>query len=151
VLLAHRNTRAKHPPDNDISAWSVLGLAVRYAMFLGLDRAAIKPFLPEHTDLPTQEDFARLRVWINLLTCDCHLMLSTGLPASLDPEPIMKVVRSFAPHKDASQLGDSKIAAICELVTIVKKAAKSSGDPSVRSLDVGTLKRTNSEFDAWES
>lgn len=120
-------------------------------MFLGLDRAAIKPFLPEQTDPPTQQDFARLRVWINLLTCDCHLMLSAGLRASLDPEPIMKVVRNFASHKDALQPEDSKIAAICELVTIVKKAAKSSGDPSVRSLDAATLKRTNSEFDAWES
>ncbi|KUJ19134.1 uncharacterized protein LY89DRAFT_683068 [Mollisia scopiformis] len=136
---------------NDISAWSVLGLAIRYAIFLGLDRTAIKPFLPESTDSPTQEDFSRLRVWINILTCDCHLMLSAGLPASLDPEPMMKIVRNFAFHKDSLQPGDAKIAAICELVTIVKKAAKSSGDPSVRSLDAATLKKTNSEFDTWES
>ncbi|CZR61477.1 uncharacterized protein PAC_11373 [Phialocephala subalpina] len=136
---------------NDISAWSVLGLAIRYAIFLGLDRTAIKPFLAESTEFLTQEDFARLRVWINLLTCDCHLMLSAGLPASLDPEPMMKIARNFAFHKDALQPGDSKIAAICELVAIIKKSAKSSGDPSVRTLDAATLKRANSDFDAWES
>lgn len=136
---------------NDISAWSVLGLAIRYAIFLGLDRTVIEPFLSGFTESPTQEDFARLRVWINLLTCDCHLMLSAGLPASLDPEPIMKVARNFAFHKDSLKPSDSKIAAICELVTIIKKAAKSSGDPSVRTLDAATLKRANSDFDSWES
>jgi len=62
-------------------------------------------------------------------------MLAAGMPASLDVEPVTKIGRSFAAHKDSLQPRESQIAGICELVLVVKKAAKSSGDPSVRSLD----------------
>jgi hypothetical protein len=111
---------------------------------------AIEPFLPTCPKAPSQNDFARLRVWINLLTCDCHLMLSAGLPATLDPEPFTKIGRVFAGHRDSLQPADSQTAAICELALIVKRAAKTSGDPSVRNIDSATLKKVNAEFDSWE-
>ncbi|KAF4633609.1 hypothetical protein G7Y89_g4508 [Cudoniella acicularis] len=136
---------------NDISAWSVLGLAIRYSLFLGLDSTAVSPFSSPQTKTPTEDDFAKLRVWINLLTCDCHLMLSAGLPASLDPEPVAKVARSFFKQENALQPDDSRIAAISELVGIIRKAARSSGDPSVRKLDSKTLQKANAEFDDWEA
>ncbi|TVY84479.1 hypothetical protein LSUE1_G000773 [Lachnellula suecica] len=135
---------------NDISAWSVLGLAIRYSLFLGLDRTALIPFSSQSINIPDREDVARLRVWVNILTCDCHLMLSTGLPASLDPEPVTKIGRSFATRKDATQPEDSRLAAVSELVAIIKRAAKSSGDPRVRVLDPLSLKKANAEFDDWE-
>lgn len=136
---------------NDISAWSVLGLAIRYSLFLGLDKTSVSPFTNSNINHPTEDDFARLRVWINLLTCDCHLMLSAGLPASLNPEPVAKIAREFAKHELAFQPDDSRIAAISELVAIIRKAASSSGDPSVRVLDNVTLRKANAEFDDWES
>lgn len=78
-------------------------------------------------------------------------MLSAGLPASLDPEPVTKVGRAFAFHPDALPVDDVRIAAISELVAIIKKAARSSGDPRVRILDAISLKRANAEFDNWET
>ncbi|TVY35694.1 putative transcriptional regulatory protein [Lachnellula subtilissima] len=136
---------------NDISAWSVLGLAIRYSIFLGLDRSAVTPFSTPNSTGPGQEDFSRLRVWINVLTCDCHLMLSAGLPASVDPEPVTMIGRAFASHEKALQPDDSRVAAISELVAIIKRAAKSSGDPRLRVLDSASLKKANAEFDNWEA
>ncbi|TVY89300.1 hypothetical protein LAWI1_G001076, partial [Lachnellula willkommii] len=136
---------------NDISAWSVLGLAIRYSIFLGLDRSAVTPFSTPNSTGPEQEDFARLRVWINVLTCDCHLMLSAGLPASVDPEPVTMIGRAFASHEKALQPDDSRVAAISELGAIVKRAARSSGDPRLRVLDAASLKKANAEFDNWEA
>lgn len=137
--------------DNDISAWSVLGLAIRYSLFLGLDRSAVAPFSSLKSVIPSQEDFSRFRVWVNVLTCDCHLMLSAGLPASLDPEPVIKVGRTFAFHPSSQPVDDTRIAAISELVAIIRRAARSSGDPRARVLDVISLKRANADFDSWEA
>ncbi|EEA19474.1 conserved hypothetical protein [Talaromyces marneffei ATCC 18224] len=134
---------------NDVSAWSMLGLAIRYALFLGLQDSP-SAFLPERQASATVEDLARLRVWINLLTNDANLMLSSGLPASLNPEPVASVSQTFASHRDASQPEDMRVAALCELVVILKHAARSSGSPNVRALDAFSLRRANLEFDAWE-
>jgi hypothetical protein len=78
-------------------------------------------------------------------------MLSAGLPASLDPEPVTKVGRAFAFHPNELPTDDARIAAISELMAIIKKAARSSGDPRVRVLDAMSLKRANAEFDNWEA
>lgn len=134
---------------NDVSAWSMLGLAIRYALFLGLQDSP-SAFLPERQASATVEDLARLRVWINLLTNDANLMLSSGLPASLNPEPVALVSQAFASHRDAFQPEDMRVAALCELVAILKHAARSSGSPNVRALDAFSLRRANLEFDAWE-
>ncbi|RAO72892.1 uncharacterized protein BHQ10_008904 [Talaromyces amestolkiae] len=134
---------------NDVSAWSMLGLAIRYALFLGLQDSPAA-FSPERQASATVEDLARLRVWINLLTNDANLMLSSGLPASLNPEPVASVSQTFASHRDASQPEDMRVAALCELVAILKHAARSSGSPNVRALDAFSLRRANLEFDAWE-
>ncbi|KAL3439916.1 hypothetical protein BJX65DRAFT_300813 [Aspergillus insuetus] len=69
---------------NEISAWAVIGLAVRYALFLGLDHAARRPFTQHPTSGISTEEFGRLHVWYNLLRCDFNLMLTSGLPISLD-------------------------------------------------------------------
>ncbi|CAK7235906.1 hypothetical protein SCUCBS95973_009426 [Sporothrix curviconia] len=169
---------------NDVSTWSMLGLAIRYALLLGLHSDAVVPFLaspkgdqhpqyPQHAlhtpSRPTQQranglhgapvqpssvinvsDVSRLRVWINLLTCDANLMLSSGLPASLNPEPVADIARTFAAHRVAAQPDDTRAAALCELVVILKRAAKSSGRPNVRALDAVSLRKANADLDAWE-
>lgn len=77
-------------------------------------------------------------------------MLSSGMPASLDPRAVNKIVRYFSAHDDALQPDDSRLAAVSELVGIIHRASKSSGDPSVRALDAASLKKANAEFDDWE-
>ncbi|KAI0470545.1 hypothetical protein GGR56DRAFT_668055 [Xylariaceae sp. FL0804] len=173
---------------NDVSAWGVLGLAIRYALLLGLHRDAVAPFhrddsgyVPpggeadgpagqgdyrhqnhrrqgdneEHrrhsSSSVTRADIARLRVWINILTCDANLMLSSGLPASVNPEPVVAVSRRFAGHALASRPDDTRAAAIAELVAVLKRASRSSGRPDVRALDPASLRQANADFDGWEA
>lgn len=100
---------------NDISLWAILGLAGRYALLMGLDRNAVAPFQTQAT--VTEEQISRYRVWLNLLTCDCLLMLTSGLPSSLDPIPGASVARRFCSQK--SQMpGDARIAGLLELAAI---------------------------------
>lgn len=133
---------------NDISAWAVLGLAFRYATFLGLDRAAIVPFQGPTKEI-SLEDFSRLRVWYNLITCDCNLMLTSGLPASLDPTLAASVAQNFGSHRLAQQPGDLRYTALMELAVIVYRATRSGGDFSGRQLDVYSLRKANTELDDW--
>ncbi|RDW62413.1 hypothetical protein BP6252_11846 [Coleophoma cylindrospora] len=143
---AHPRYKSRY---NDISAWAVLGLAVRYAVILGLDRAAIAPF--QGSDEPiSEEDMSRLRVWHNLVTCDCNLMLASGLPASLDPAPAASVARVFGTHSNAQQPADLRVTALVELVVIAHRATRSSSDFSGRHLDTFSLRKANTELDEWE-
>ncbi|KZV63511.1 hypothetical protein PENSPDRAFT_589762 [Peniophora sp. CONT] len=130
---------------NDISAWSIAGLAIRHAHFIGLDRSV----QASYDEAAREEDIHRMRVWLNLLSVDHHLMLTASLPASLNPDPAARVCRTFGAHPLA-QPSDIKAAALCELVSIVHRAARACGDPSLRRLDPISLRRANSELDDWE-
>lgn len=136
---------------NAISAWSMLGLAIRYALFLGLQQDAVLPFSSQADETPTLKDVGRLRVWINILTCDAALTLSSGLPATLNPDPVVAVAHSFRSHRLATRPDDTRSSATCELVSILKRAARTSGSPNARSLDAACLRQVNLELDAWES
>ncbi|KAL2879199.1 hypothetical protein SGCOL_005322 [Colletotrichum sp. CLE4] len=136
---------------NAISAWSMLGLAIRYALFLGLHQNAVLPFNSNDGSKPTLEDVGRLRVWINLLTCDAALTLSSGLPATLNPDPVVAVADCFRSHRSASHPDDTRSSATCELVSILKRAVRRSGSPNARSLDAACLQQVNLELDTFEA
>lgn len=134
---------------NEISAWAVLGLALRYALFLGLDRAAIAPF-QDPVSAVSQNDMSCLRVWYNLLTCDFNLMLTSGQPASLDPLVSAQVARRFSSSRHAQQPADLRVAGLVELVAVVHRAMKSCADVSGRQLDPYCLRKINTELEEWE-
>jgi hypothetical protein len=134
---------------NEISAWAVLGLALRYALFLGLDRAAIAPF-QDPVGVVSKEDVSCLRVWYNLLTCDFNLMLTSGQPASLDPLISAQVALRFSSSRHAQQPADLRVAGLVELVAMVHRAMKSCGDVSGRQLDPYCLRKINTELEEWE-
>jgi hypothetical protein len=134
---------------NDISAWAVLGLAFRYASFLGLDRLAITPFQGQAKSL-TEDDFSRLRVLYNLVTCDVNLMVTSGLPASLNPAPAASVAQVFGSHRMSQQPGDLRSTALVELGAIVHRATKSGREFSRRQLDAFSLRKANTDLDDWE-
>lgn len=129
---------------NDVSAWAVLGLAVRYAVFLGLERSVLAPL---QNEVLGDEDMSRFRVWINLVTCDCNLMLSSGLPASLDPRPTASVSRIIYARAGDAQPPDLRVTALIELAAIAYRALHC--EP--RILDVALLKKANTEMDEWEA
>ncbi|KAJ7574410.1 hypothetical protein C8J56DRAFT_802909 [Mycena floridula] len=133
---------------NDISAWSTIGVAIRLATFIGLDRIIEAPF-NSPTDI-TEEDVRRMRVWMNLLSVDHHLAMTARLPASLDPAPAARIARAFGSHPRAER-SDLKVAGLCELVGIVHRAGKFCGDASLSRLDPMSLQKANAEFAEWES
>ncbi|KAJ5081018.1 hypothetical protein N7456_013728 [Penicillium angulare] len=135
---------------NEISAWAVLGLALRYATLLGLERSAIAPFR-EQTGDPSKYDVSRLRVWYNLLTCNFNLMLTSGLPTSVDPTLSVQVAQSFSSHSRTQYPGDVRVTALVELVGFVYRAMCSCGDISGRRLRAQSLQKLNKELDSWES
>ncbi|KAK5697999.1 hypothetical protein LTR97_006959 [Elasticomyces elasticus] len=146
----HRATQKRHRTRySDISAWSCLGLALRYSTVLGLETAAVAPFIASEADVRT-EDMSRLRVLQNLVTCDWNLMLSSGLPMSSDPGPVADVGHAFAGQVAAQSPGDIRVTALVELVVLIRTATNASPDPSGRQLGMFHLRKLNAEMDEWE-
>ena len=131
---------------NDISAWSVLGLAMRYAASLKLEDLAVEPF--RWSGGVDDIAMSRLRVWHNLLTCDANLMLSSGLPTSLSPDKACAVADRFVTHT-LGQPNDLRVTALVELVRITHGATVKGW--SVDTLDLVVLRRLNLELDQWEA
>ncbi|KAM0746830.1 hypothetical protein T439DRAFT_110046 [Meredithblackwellia eburnea MCA 4105] len=136
-----------HSRFNDASAWNMIGLAIRFATFLQLERDIDKPFTGHGS--ASDQEIRRMRVWLNLISVDHHLRLTASLPASLDPTSAARVSRVYASHPRA-QSTDIKFAGLCELIMIVHRAALASGDPSLRNLDQTTLRKANEELNQWE-
>ena len=134
---------------NDISAWAMLGLAARYAVILGLDRTAILPFEGPQERV-SEEDISRLRVWYNLLTCDWNLMLSSALPATLDPAGAASVSRAFGCHRIAQQPNDLRYSALIELAMISHRTLGTKREFSARRLDATGLRKVNIALQDWE-
>lgn len=134
---------------NEISAWVVLGLAERYSVLLGLEQSATSLFKTPNK-VPSAEDVKRLRVWYNLLTCNFNLMLTSGLPASIDPSPSVQVAWRFVSHELMQSPGDLRVRGLVELVGIVHIAMSSCGDISGRQLQPDCLERLNIDLDDWE-
>ncbi|KAF3011683.1 hypothetical protein E8E14_007521 [Neopestalotiopsis sp. 37M] len=142
---------------NDMSAWAVFGLALRYASFINLERLALAPFRggsssssggAASSKLPvTKDDVARMRTWLNLITYDSSLTLTSGLPSSVDPVPAARVVQDFYQHRAAQDPGDIRYGALIELTCMVQRLkASDSGRPP----NVSSLKKVNIEMEEWE-
>ncbi|KAH8895328.1 hypothetical protein GQ53DRAFT_49766 [Thozetella sp. PMI_491] len=136
---------------NDMSAWAMFGLALRYASFMNLEQLALAPFRLPANSLFSKDDVDRMRVWCNLVTYDCNLTLTSGLPASVDPSPLSKVVRKFCLHQSAQGPGDIRYAALVELVCIALRAKKPDSETaSSRCPSTSSLKKINMEMGEWE-
>ncbi|QGA17437.1 hypothetical protein EYB26_005108 [Talaromyces marneffei] len=142
-------TGAPNSRYNEVSAWAIFGLALRYALLLGLDRAAIAPFHGP-IDSITENDVSRLRVWYNLLNCDFNLMLISGLPASVDPAPSAQVAERFASSIYSKHPGDIRVSGLVELVSIVHRAMQSCVDMSGHQLSPSCLRKLNIDLEKWE-
>lgn len=143
-----RQTRIK-TRYNDMSAWAVFGLALRYASFLNVERLALNPFRDIAHKPVSKEDVDRLRTWLNLLTYDCNLTLTSGLPVSVDPTSAAQILRDFYRHRTAQDPGDLRYAALVELACIVQRV-KGPTALSTRPPNVSSLKKANVEMEDWE-
>ncbi|TRM58799.1 hypothetical protein BD626DRAFT_510600 [Schizophyllum amplum] len=133
---------------NDVSAWSMIGHAIRQALFIGLERC-VYAFSGPPAEV-TEEDMRRMRVWVNLVSCDHHLVLTARLPMTLDPFPATRVARAFGANPRAEPT-DLRYAGLCELIAIVNRAARHSGDAALCALDAVSLQKANRDLDEWDS
>ena len=85
-----------------------------------------------------------------MITCDCNLMLTSGLPSSLDPVPAANVAQVFSSNRHAQRPGDLRVTALVELAVIAHRATRSCGDTTGRQLDALCLRKANNEMDEWE-
>ncbi|KAL1738189.1 hypothetical protein HDZ31DRAFT_6473, partial [Schizophyllum fasciatum] len=132
---------------NDVSAWSMIGHASRQALFIGLERCV---YAFNGTQEVTEEDMRRMRVWVNLLSTDHHLVMTARLPMTLDPFPATRVARVFGGNPLAEPT-DLRYAGLCELIAIVNRAARRSGDAALSALDSVSLQKANNDLDEWDS
>jgi hypothetical protein len=132
---------------NDVSAWAVLGLAARYAKLLRINQQLIT----SGQDNYYEDDFARFRTYYNLISCDFNLMLSSGLPVSIDPTSTQQGMRELVESDRAQLPGDLRIVALIELVSVTYQTLARCGDFSGRNLDPRSLRSLNAELDQWES
>jgi hypothetical protein len=131
---------------NDVSAWAVLGLAARYAKLLRINQQLV--ITGQNNSY--EDDFARFRTYYNLISCDFNLMLSSGLPVSIDPTSTRQRMHELV-GSDRSQLpGDLRIVALIELVSVTYQTLAKFGDFSGRNLDPKSLRSLNADWDQWE-
>ncbi|ETS77307.1 hypothetical protein PFICI_11181 [Pestalotiopsis fici W106-1] len=135
---------------NDMSAWAVFGLALRYASFINLERLALAPFRGAAKVAVTKDDIARMRTWLNLITYDSSLTLTSGLPSSVDPLPAARVVQDFYLHRTAQDPGDVRYGALIELTCMVQRLKATDVGSSGRPPSVAILKKVNIEMEEWE-
>jgi hypothetical protein len=135
---------------NDMSAWAVFGMALRYASFLNLERQALAPFRSKDKTAPAEEDIDRMRTWLNLITYDCNLTLTSGLPVSINPAITARVVPEWLSHRMTQDPGDIRYAALIELACIVQRAKNTDDGGLSRHPTVVSLKKANVEMEEWE-
>lgn len=134
---------------NDMSAWAVFGLALRYASFMNLERLALAPFRGAAKDAVTKDDIATMRTWLNLVTYDSNFTLTSGLPSSVDPSQAARTVQDFYLHRSAQDPGDIRYGALIELACMVQRLKTSDPGASSRP-SVASLKKANIEMEEWE-
>ncbi|KAL2862748.1 uncharacterized protein BJX67DRAFT_365692 [Aspergillus lucknowensis] len=83
---------------SEAGAWQCLGLAIRWATSLALERSCHISFLCPET--VTREDVRRFRTMLYLVESDHYLALSARRPSYLNPKPLHDVLTNFLRCKD---------------------------------------------------
>ncbi|KAL4874307.1 hypothetical protein BJY04DRAFT_226175 [Aspergillus karnatakaensis] len=74
-------------------AWQCLGLAIRWATSLALERSCHTSFL--RPEMATRDDVRRYRTMLYLVESDHYLALSARRPSYLDPKPLHDVLKNY--------------------------------------------------------
>ncbi|KAI5458318.1 hypothetical protein BGZ63DRAFT_61585 [Mariannaea sp. PMI_226] len=78
---------------SEAGAWHCLGLAIRWATSLALERSCHLSF--QRPDAVTRTDAQRFRTMLYLTESDHYLALSARRPSYLNPEPLNSVIENF--------------------------------------------------------
>lgn len=136
---------------NEMSAWTIFGLALRYANFCGTEHKVLSTFgTQEAAAEATKEDLGSMRVWLNLVTYDCNLTLTSGLPASLDPRSVNEAVGHFYTHPLSQMPGDVRYASMVQLACIISDVRREKDKIAQRNQVIAVVTQANEQFDAWQ-
>jgi hypothetical protein len=136
---------------NETSTWAVFGLALRYAGFCGLEQKVLRSFNDElGANTATDEDLDTMRVWLNMVTYDCNLTLTSGMPASLDPRPMNVRAYRFCSQRAAQQPGDIRYASMVELACIIQNVRYEKDKITNRNQVLAVITEANRNFETWE-
>lgn len=139
-----------HTRYNEMSAWLVFGLALRYAEFCGLEQRAMDAFKDKASaDAATSEDVDAMRVWLNMVTYDCNFTLTSGMPTSLDPRPTSERAFRFFCHDAAQAPGDVRYASMVELACIIQNVRHQKDNIKERNQVISVVEEANEKFDTW--
>jgi hypothetical protein len=135
---------------NDMNAWAIFGLALRYAGFINLEHIAFAPFQDSRAASVSKEDVDNMRTWLNVITYDCNLTLTSGLPVSVDPSPTIRIISEVFTHGSVQDPGDLRYCALAELACIVQRAKPSETTRRNCPPGIASIKRANLEIEDWE-
>ncbi|KAF2003887.1 hypothetical protein P154DRAFT_572721 [Amniculicola lignicola CBS 123094] len=122
---------------NEMSTWAVFGLALRYADFMGLEQRALDPFNDDATaGNASSNDMDSMRTWLNMVTYDLNLTLTSGMPVTLNPRPAQAPAYRFCSHHAAQRPGDVRYASMVQL--------------AYRHQVVAGIVKVNVDLDSWE-
>ncbi|CAI7649906.1 unnamed protein product [Penicillium manginii] len=94
---------------SEMGAWQCLGLAIRWATSLALERSCYLSFQQPQT--ATRLDVRRFRTMLYLVESDHYLALSARRPSYLNPTPLKEVLENFL-HADFVQATDIRLASL---------------------------------------
>ncbi|KAL5372389.1 hypothetical protein DPSP01_013555 [Paraphaeosphaeria sporulosa] len=136
---------------NEMSTWVVFGLALRYAEFCGLEQKVLGSFQDDRSlATATSEDMDAMRVWLNLVTYDCNLTLTSGMPSSLDPRPLSARAYRFCSHPAAQKPDDVRYASTVELACIIQNVRYQKDNITDRNQVLAVITEANGEFNNWQ-
>lgn len=127
---------------SEMSVWSMLGLAGRHALFLGLEKASSPPFQGWRGDRQTY------KTWHNLLTCDANLMMTSGLPPSTYAASSSRNILSLESHGLPQTADDVRVGALLQLAAIAQSTVQRTS--ALPEIDQHAINRCNEGLDEWE-
>ncbi|GAA5852077.1 hypothetical protein JCM8547_000151 [Rhodosporidiobolus lusitaniae] len=125
---------------NDLYAWNLLGLTLRYAISAGVEDSVIA--LRQSGSNASETDVRRFRTWIYLLESDVHLAVTARQRAMLNPESAMAVADEFLLHPQ-SYPSDRRLVSLLKVSGAARLAAASCGDLSFRHLALQAVQQFN--------
>jgi hypothetical protein len=127
---------------SEMSVWSMLGLAGRHALFLGLEKASSPPFEG------LKGDRQSYKTWHNLLTCDANLMMTSGLPPSTYAASSARNLLSLEVHGLPQTADDVRVGALLQLAAIAQRTVQRAN--ALPEIDQQAIVRCNDGLDEWE-
>lgn len=135
---------------NDMSAWTIFGLALRFAGYINLEIVAFAPFQKPGAASVSKKNVDNMRTWLNVITYDCNLTLTSGLPVSVDPSPAARIIGGVFTQASAQDPGDLRYGALAELACIVQRAKPSESMRMNSPPGTASVKKANLEIEEWE-